>query len=404
MKEYQVYYDFGYHKLGPLLWGYSHWLLDNFKRKGLHKVYFFSRDGLIMRKAFHLISGAENIEDYYLEVSRRSLRVPILWKNPNLDNLMTMLSPSGMVSIKSIFDGVGLEISAYKPTLVKYGFSEETIFERGDILKSSKLLDLYNDIRPDIIRKSKEEFALLQKYINQNNLHGKFAIVDIGWSGGMQRFLQETLNTLDIPNDIWGFYTGVADYYKRNTNSQKLNLNGYLFDFSKNANDMDVRSCFVGLYELLFLETAGSVKNYKVDESGKIIACRLPYEYSYRGVKMKEAQLIEIVQNAALQYIRDKESLGAKPGDKFTLCKPLLRAGSAPTKEAMRLFADFRFYDEGIFNYLAKPRGIFYYLLHPCDFKKEFYMSRWKTAFLRKVFKLPISYNVMYNVLKTMSK
>lgn len=404
MKEQQAYFDFGYHKLGPLLWGYSHWLLDNFNKNGLHKVYFFSRDGLIMRKAFHLIKGAENIEDYYLEVSRRSLRVPILWKNPSLDNIMTMLSPSGMISIKSIFDGVGLDITTYKPKLKQYGFSEDTVFDRGAILKNSRLVALYNDIQPDIIRKSKEEFVFLQKYINQNKLHGKFAIVDIGWSGGMQRFLQETLNTLDIPNDIWGFYTGIADYYKRNTNNTKLNLNGYLFDFSKKSNDTDVRSCFVGLYELLFLETAGSVKNYKTDDTGRIIACRLPYEYSCNGAKMEEAQLIEIIQNAALQYIQDKESMGTKPENKFVLCKPLLQAGSYPTKEAMNLFADFRFYDEGVFNYLAKPHSLCFYLLHPSKFKKDLYMSRWKTAFLRKIFKLPISYNGMYNVLKTMSK
>lgn len=338
MKEQQAYFDFGYNKLGPLLWGYSHWLLDNFKRNNLHKVYFFSRDGQIMRKAFHIIRGTKGIEDYYLEVSRRSLRVPILWKNPSLDNLITMLSPSGMISIKSIFDGVGLDVTAYKTKLMQYGFSEDTVFDREAILKSPKLLEMYKDIQPDIITKSKEEFSLLQKYIKQNNLHGKFAIVDIGWSGGMQRFLQETLNTLDISNEIWGFYTGVANYYKRNTNNTKLNLNGYLFDFSKNANDTDVRSCFVGLYELLFLETAGSVQNYKVDDTGRIIARRLPYEYSYNGAKMKEAQFIEIVQNAALQYIQDKESLGIKPGDKFCLFKPLLQAGSYPTKDTMNLF------------------------------------------------------------------
>lgn len=60
-----------------------------------------------MRKAFHIIRGTKGIEDYYLEVSRRSLRVPILWKNPSLDNLITMLSPSGMISIKSILMELG---------------------------------------------------------------------------------------------------------------------------------------------------------------------------------------------------------------------------------------------------------------------------------------------------------
>lgn len=58
---------------------------------------------------------------------------------------------------------------------------------------------------------------------------------------------------------------------------------------------------------------------------------------------MKEAQFIEIVQNAALQYIQDKESLGIKPGDKFCLFKPLLQAGSYPTKDTMNLLQIFVF-------------------------------------------------------------
>lgn len=397
------YYHFGYEKLGPLLWGYSHWLMDNFKERGVKKVYFFSRDGLIMRKAFHLLNGSEEFEDYYLEVSRRSLRVPILWKDPSLENLLTMLSPSGLISIRSVFDGVGLDIAGYTQVLEKYGFSNETAFYRNEMLDNQKLLALYDSLLPDIIQKSKEEFVLLQKYIKQNNLHGKFAIVDIGWSGGMQRFLQETLDVLQIPNEIYGFYTGIADYFKRNTSKKKLELNGYLFDFSKNSNDVDLRSSFVGLYELLFLETAGSVKNYKI-ESDKVVACRYPYEYECDGEVMEEVKLIEFVQTAALQFIRDQESYNQVPSDKMELCKSLILAGTRPTKDAMKLFANFRFYDEGVFNYLAKPHKLFFYLLHPATFKKDLYLSRWKTAFLRKVFILPISYFKFYKYLKKISR
>lgn len=113
------YYKFGYNTFGPLLWGYSHWLIDNLKKEGINKVYFFSRDGYIMLKAFNLIRGNEDFQKYYLEVSRRSLRVPILWKDCSIENLMTMLAPSNLISIKSIFDGIGLSIHNYKLLLVR---------------------------------------------------------------------------------------------------------------------------------------------------------------------------------------------------------------------------------------------------------------------------------------------
>ena len=50
-------------------------------KEHIDKVYFFSRDGYLMKQAFDLLYKENtDIKTYYLEVSRRSLRVPILWK------------------------------------------------------------------------------------------------------------------------------------------------------------------------------------------------------------------------------------------------------------------------------------------------------------------------------------
>lgn len=398
--ENNKYYDFGYAKFGPLLWGYSHWLLDNIVERRINKVFFFSRDGLIMQKAFNLISGSEKIECHYLEVSRRSLRVPVLWKDLSVENLLTMLSPSKAISIQSIFDGIGLPISSYVNVIHKYGFSTNTVFYRSEILKNQNLMSMYKELSVDIKNNSLIEYELLKKYLTQNNINGKFAVVDIGWSGGMQRFLQTTLNTMGIDNEIFGFYTGIASYYKRNISTEKLNLNGYLFDFSHDKSAVDIRSSYVGLYELLFLETKGSVKNYTEDKNGKIVAVRYPYEYADGKGLLNEAKCIGVVQTAALDYVKTKENDNAVIPSKKELCKPLINAGARPSSEALKLFADFRFFDEGVCNYLAKPKGLVYYLFHPNRLKKDFYASRWKTGFLRKLFRVPISYQSLYNFLK----
>lgn len=394
------YYNFGYYKFGPLLWGYSHWLIDNLKKKGIDNVFFFSRDGYIMLKAFALINGNECFQKHYLEVSRRSLRVPILWKDLSVENLLTMLSPSNLISIQSIFDGVGLSIQDYPNLINKYGFTYASVFYRNEFIQNSNISKMIHELKDDIISNSQKEFEVLKKYLQQNNVKGKFAIVDIGWSGGIQRFLKSTLNELGIENEIHGFYTGVASYYKRNTVSSSLNLNGYLFDFSKNDADIDLRSSFVGLYELLFMERKGSVKNYMEDEKGRVLAVRYPYEYEVNGVEMKEVKLIGIIQKAALDFIARKESEQCDIPDKMELCSPLLQAGSYPTKEALSLFADFHFYDEGVYNLLAHPKSLFYYIFHIDCLKKDLYMSRWKTAFLRRLFKLPLSYQRIYDILK----
>lgn len=401
MNLFSVYKDFGYKCLGPLLCGYSQWLMENFKKEGIKKIFFLSRDGYIMKKAFNLLYINENIETYYLEVSRRSLRVPILWKDYSIENLLTMISPSMIISLNSIFDAVGLDIGDYQALLIKYGFNEHTKFYRQNILQNKEFLCLYKELEEDIKVTSLNEYKYLKEYIRQSNIGGKFAIVDIGWSGGMQRFLNTTLQEMGIECDIYGYYTGIAEYYKRNVATHNSHLAGYLFDFSKNSKDYDCRSCFVGLYEMLFLEPRGSVKNYQIDSRGNVYAERYPYEYMGDDKLQQEMEAITNVQQGALDFIKDNQHTIITPKQ---ACKSLIYAGQTPTKEAVSLFCDFHFFDEGDCLNLAKPKQLSYYITHLHDFKEDFIRSRWKTAFLRKTFRIPISYVYMYNLFKQISK
>ena len=279
------YYKFGYKKFGQFLWGYVKWLHKNFQDANIEKVFFFSRDGYIMKQAYDLLYGElqDNIKVKYLEVSRRSLRVPILWLNSDFESYINMISPSRLVTIQSIFDGAGLDINNYLDLLQKYGFTVHSDFDRNTILQNVQLKNLYSEVLPDIVSKSKEEYKYLREYLEQQHVNGKFAMVDIGWGGSMERYLTQTLNTLGISNDIYGFYIGVADYYKKNVKDFSLKMKGYLFDFMNDATAIDERSSFVGLFESLFLEQDGSVKNYKYGNNGKVVSNRYSYEYFVEG-------------------------------------------------------------------------------------------------------------------------
>ena len=355
-----------------------------------------------MKKAFEIIDENQT-KSFYLEVSRRSLRVPTLSMDFTVEDLLTMISPSNMVSLSSIFDIIGLDINHYTDLLRKIGFNEKDEISRKAFLQNQKILTLIQEIRNDIRKNSKEEYDLLVEYIRQNQIVGKFAIVDIGWSGGMQRFLDKTLDSLKIKHNISGFYTGIADYYKRNIQSKELDLNGYLFDFSHNPKDTDCRSGFVGLYEMLFLETKGSVKRYRRDETGRIIAERFPYEYNVQGTMMPEVNKIITLQQGALDYVKyGKENnitLTSKEARKH-----LVFAGNSPSLKNIKLFSDFLFYDEGVYTKLAAPKSLLYYIFHWKQLKKDLYLSRWKVGFLKKLFKVPFPYLHLYQFLKTIQK
>lgn len=403
------YYTFGYERFGMFLWGYVKWLYASVKKDNIHKVYFLSRDGYIMKKAFDIINPDQDIQTYYLEVSRRSLRVPVLWMDPSFAILLDMLTPSKIISMLSIFDGIGLDINEYEDMISDYGFSKESVFDREEILKNQNLLNLYRKIIPDVIEVSKREYEILKKYISQNHLCGRFALVDIGWSGGMQRYLEQVLDKLQIEHQISGYYIGIAPYYKRNTDKiPTLDLNGYLFDFKRNLKDKDKRSCFVGLFETLFLEQRGSVKNYSESSiEKKIIANRYPYEYIQDGKPTEESLKVQEIQNGALDFIdhaSQDECLNKFTFTADELFTGIRKTGVEPDKLDLDLFADFCFFDEGEMSKLAGPESLFYYILRPKKLKKDFYVSRWKIGFMKKLFKFPLKYEYIYNFLKNIEQ
>ena len=390
------YYRFGYEKFGMFLWGYVKWIHDSVLSAGIDRIYFFSRDGFIMKEAFDSLYSDVNTQ--YLEVSRRALRVPILWKNLEFDYLIDMLSPSKFVSLAMIFDGVGLDIHDYQELIKAYGFELSTYFVRDELWYNDKIRDLYRQLTPDIESVSKKEYELLKKYILQNQIRGRFAVVDIGWSGGMQRYLCETLEMIGVEHEIKGLYVGVADYYKRNQSVvPDLDLNGYLFDFLHYPSAVDPRSSFVGLFETLFLEQAGSVVKY-VEENGMVIGKRSEYEYLQNGEPSYELQSVKRLQAGALDFVKKfgDRSICVSPEILF---KGIEETGVRPTRRDLKLFGDFRFFDEGETQYLATPQSLLRYIFHPGDLKRDFLLCRWKIGFMKKLIRLPFPYLRIYKYL-----
>ena len=397
--SYDYYQRFGYECFGPLLWGYTRWLIKNLKERRIKRVYFLSRDGYIIQKAFGVMNSDENIKDCYLEVSRRSLRVPILWLDSSFETLLSMLSVSERISLQSIFDCVGLEMDRYEDLIAAYHLNKDSIFYRKNIRDDANLMNLYLHLQDDIKENSKNEFNLLQKYLLQMGVEGEFAIVDIGWSGGMQRFLQKTLNRLGIENRITGFYTGVASYYLRNVKDEELNLNGYLFDYSRHYKE-DERSAFVGLYETLFLEGRGSVKRYNEISDNMIIAERYPYEYETNG---DEYLAVKKIQDGALKFVKDINAIDLFKYFEFTsddVFSNLKKVGLNPSWNDIKKLGCIRFFDEGELTTLGSGHLLLFYLFHPKQLKKDLLSSRWKIAFFKRLLMIPFPYIRIYKYLK----
>ena len=386
------YYKFGYNYFGPFLWKYVNWLHKEFLSYNPKKVFFFSRDGLIMKKAYEIIFSSDFSSDY-LEVSRKALRIPILYIDNELSTIIDMLPPSGYFTLEMLLDCVGIEESEISALLTQYKYVINQNLIAREIVKDEKFNNFYDEIRPLIIQKSKSSYELLARYLSDHKVDGKFAIVDIGWSGGMQRYLIETLEKLSIKNEIQGYYTGIVPYVKRNTKViPNLKMSGYLFDFLNDANAVDIRKGYVGLFETLFLEQDGSVSGYTEDSNGLVKAEREFYEYrDSDGNPSFELIAVQEIQKAALDFISDVKRVDyikSNSYSKLNLFNGIYSVGKKPSQKELQLFGDFRFFDDGVENKLANPKSIIHYIFNLKDFKSDLMNSRWKIGFLKKLFKV----------------
>ncbi len=398
------FYKFGYDSFGVLLWGFSKWLLKEMQAKHISKVYFFSRDGWIMKKAFDLVNSSNsNISSYYLEVSRRSLKVPLLWKQCTLNNVVQNLSAISIIKITSLFAGMGLDIRKYDKLIKKFGFDNNTYFERSDILENKEVNQLFEMVKEDVYINSKLEYESISKYLYQQKVFGNIAVVDIGWSGGMQRNLIEILRNMDAKAEVTGYYMGITRHYKRQMQKNKMNMKGYIFDYAHDAVPVEKHRGFVGLFETFFLEQKGSVMKYEYNmETNNVKVIRYPYEYIVNNEPNSEIKKIEKLQEGALDFIKCVEksdylkNMRISSSDSF---ENIMRYCGQPTSVELEMFANFHFYDEDNVSYLAKPKmSLIRYFFHIRQLRTDLYFSGWKIGFLRKLFKFNFPFYQMKQI------
>lgn len=399
------YYDFGYSNFGPLLYGFCLWLKENVKKNDIDNIYFLARDGYIIKKAYEKIFGElDNI--YYLEASRRSLRVPYLSQKNSIDEMLEELPLPRQTNMIQIFDALGLELDIYSAKIKESGYSVERFYLREKVLKEEGFKNLISSIKDDIIANSISENEALKNYLKKNNFSRKNAIVDIGWGGSMQKYLRNIFNTLPGYEDkeLVGFYFGLTEKAKGNL-SLTNTANAYVFD-NYNYSSEELERPFVGLFESLFLEPKGSVKRYHINTENLVE--RYQYEYiDDSGEVLDDVDKIHNIQQGALGFIEEYISSAISRYSKIdseTAFKNLFSVGINPKLDQLEKLGSIVFFNNGFKEKLAKPDCILKYLISPMKFKKDFLNSQWKTGFLKGVFKLPLPYYKIFKLMRRVRK
>lgn len=379
------YYQFGWQKFGPFLYGYVRWLYNNIKRNPVKKVFFFSRDGYMMMRAFQMIN-AENFELEYVYFSRKSISQTLLWRCSTYEESLKYLTWERFVSVGKLLEYYGFDEDERKNIARQFNLDISQDY-KYDLLQSSKeLKELYLNLKPVIDEKSCKQDELLLAYLKQIDLLGECAIVDIGWHGSMQYFLEQFMQQHDLNVMIHGYYIGISP-----SNELKGSVYGFLYD----KNEQTLRKsllCFLGGYERLFQSMEGSTYGYREQEN-KIVPELNRYEYEGQD---KVFYSITEWQEGALDFVRKATEIDLKMKDK-ELAMPLVKLGRNPSMKEVRLFSLF-YNTDGIESYYVSSKRLFQY--KPRELVHAFSNSVWKTGFMKSAFKLPLPYFLIYCLMK----
>ncbi|MDH0289124.1 hypothetical protein N7414_08355 [Pseudomonas sp. GD04087] len=291
----------GYNVVGPLLTHFVTWLRERAERDGTERLYFLSREGKLLKAAFDLWEEREpgTASAHYLVLSRRAVSVPRLG---DFDDILTLARPN-------YFSGTLENLLAARFGVVLDDVELHDLEARG-LWNAGRLLDIGNNdvshiepvlrhLMPRILAQAELEAPALQRYLEESGLtdEGKLAVVDVGYSGTIQRHLNAWLErpingyymvTDELVDTFAGHYGVIADGCFSDRVSRATRGNCSLFDQNF-------------LLEQLLSADDAQVNHYQLEDDGSLAA-----RFQDLGDEELAARDIrQQIQGGALAYLRD---------------------------------------------------------------------------------------------------
>lgn len=381
------YAQFGYAYFGPVLYGFVQWLHEAIGNK---KIFFFARDGYIVKKTYNALYPECPTD--YIYLSRRALSVPLLWKHSEWTEFPHYITITRYFTVRILLERLGLNPEKYKYRIQEFHLTLDSDLHDSNFLHNKSLKEFYQSIRDDVVKNSEDEFKCLKAYFKEKDFSGDIAVMDIGWNGSMQRYLVEIMEAIGVNVHMDGYYFGMRKVLK------KSSVHGYIYEPSRMQME-PVISFMQGLFESFFLSREGSTKRYIV-QNEKAIPVLYEPEYHDKDIEFRAFQ---IIQKEAVRFCMEYAKSPVSELSDYKVSDynfNLVRFGTNPTLKEVNLFGDFRFYDTNVFP-LAKPQSLVYYIKNPKILLRDFSYSAWKAGFMKRCFKIKAPYASVYIFMKS---
>lgn len=368
----------GFCLFGPLLVGLCQWIHQRVEEEGCDTLHFYSRDGLIIKRAYEILYPGSPGE--YLYVSRRSLTVPFLTDARDMGDVLRVIpyikreeTPESLLHKMGIDDEGLIRV-------VRESFGGH--IARKD-LSGQYNHTMFEMLSEAVYKEAEQERKLCLKYLKDYYRPSqKAAVVDIGWYGSMQLSVENLLKEAGIECRLIGLYLGLLDKGKESYRS--INASGYVYDYRKRDTfDSSYVFGFNGLIESFFTADHGSTKKYCESADGVGAVFELQ--------ENKENHSIWKFQEGALEFVKKFRDL--TDGYKVRLSREdayhrLEKLLTNPDKLEIEKFGEIEFFDiytSKLIN--AKPLST--YIKNPKEIIRDFSKSDWKLGFIKKIFHMP---------------
>lgn len=362
----------GYQVFGPLLFGYTKWLIDQCRDNNIDIILFCSRDGYILKKCFDLLYDEKDIRTFYFYGSRKAIVTPNFQYDHSIGEMLKRYK-----SMPLTFD--------LKFILKKLGINKKDLKFGADIINKNcgkrysikNLPDIENLLTPYIFQiqqNSKEQAAFLLEYLDTlltPNYHN-VALVDIGGNRTIEKNLRYFLQYNN--REKWNLYSFSLEMADKET-SKSL---AYLYAQNHDWYLYRLIMPFYYFMEIMLSAPHGSVKGYNKKE--KMIYPQLGH-YDYENDSMNEYKLFNL-QKGILNFINDFSYIGKNymTLNNATCIQKLFAFGMTPTNKDLAIWDSFKFNADGLTPLISK-RKTWRYFVHPAALFRDYQCSLWKSGF-----------------------
>lgn len=207
------FHHYGAHVLGPAFSTFLLGLIEKIETVKPDKLFFLARDGYLFEKMYARWrelepDGKDWPEPVYVYASRRVVATASVAEGLSPEQAVVAFYNPKQQGLLSVLKTFGLPAEDFAELAREHGFADlaEPLHDWRDL----RLLDFLADKRVQARIRSIGEIARerLRRYFEQQGFFAceRVALVDIGWNGTIQKFLQDSFGKRPDCPDVHGWY------------------------------------------------------------------------------------------------------------------------------------------------------------------------------------------------------